>query len=187
MASDLQQEQQAHATAAAACGNGMDDVYARAYDDLRRLARQRLRRGGPLTLIDATSLVHEVYLRCRGGEQGRFVDTSHFMAHAARVMRSIIIDEIRRRRTLRRGGPMMLVTLNDEMIESLAKSDDDVERISEALDELALVDERATRVVEMRFFAGFSEREIGEALGVDERTVRRDWKKARMLLAVKLG
>lgn len=164
-----------------------DPLYRNAYETLRQLAHRRLRSREPLTLLDTTALVHEAYLRCQADSEPVFPSHGHFLAYAAQVMRSVIVDAIRRRRAQRRGGAQVHHSLNTSVAEQVASCDDDVIRISEALDELAQVDARAARVVEMRFFAGLQERDIAQALGIDERTVRRDWKKARLLLSAALA
>lgn len=164
----------------------IDEVVALLYPELHRLARARLAQSSTITLLDATSMVHEVFLRLHGSERIEADCRGQFMAYAAQVMRSVIIDCVRQRRAERRGGLAAHVTLSTDLIDRHANSDDDLERINEALDELQRTDPRLKTVVEMRYFAGFSEREIGAALGVTERTVRRDWERARLLLSVAL-
>jgi RNA polymerase sigma factor (TIGR02999 family) len=163
-----------------------DQVVAFLYEDLRRMAHSRLQRSGDLTLLDTTALVHETYLRLQRAGQVEFVDRKHFLAYAAQVMRTIVIDAVRARRADRRGGDVMHVTLNTEVGESVAIAGEDVLRVHEALDELAHIDARLGRVVEMRYFGGLSELEIADCLGVTERTVQRDWRKARLLLSTVL-
>jgi RNA polymerase sigma factor (TIGR02999 family) len=127
-------------------------------------------------------LVHESYLRLQRVGQLDFADRKHFLSYAAKVMRSIVIDTVRARLAERRGGHVVHVPLDVEGGEPVATSDEDVLRVHEALDELAHLDVRLGKVVEMRYFGGLSEAEIAECLGVTERTVQRDWQKARMLL-----
>jgi RNA polymerase sigma factor (TIGR02999 family) len=173
--------------AGAGDGEAADQVVALLYGDLRRLARSRLRRSGDLTLLDTTSLVHESYLRIQHSGELDFADRQHFLGYAAKVMRSIVIDLVRAAQAERRGGGEALhVTLNTEIGESLARPEDEVLRVHEALDELAQVDARLAQVVEMRYFAGLTEHEIAECLGVTERTVQRDWQKARLFLSLAL-
>jgi RNA polymerase sigma factor (TIGR02999 family) len=157
------------------------------YQDLRQMARSRLRAHQPMTLLDTTALVHESFLRLTKAGRVDVSDRNCFLGYAARVMRSVIVDFVRRKQAERRGGGQLHVTLNTDVAGSVATSEDDVLRISEALDELALAAPRAVQVVEMRYFAGMTEREVAEALGVTERTVRRDWEKARLLLHAALG
>lgn len=156
------------------------------YPELRRLARSKLAAGGRHTLLDTHALVHEVYLRMRPA-LAAVDDREHFLAYAASTMRSVIIDFVRRRNAQRRGGDVEHVTLDTRAAESLGASDDEILAVHEALQKLAEVDERLVRVVEMRYFAGLTDAEIGTALGVTDRTVRRDWDRARLLLAQMLG
>lgn len=157
------------------------------YAELRRLARSRLASGGRHTLLDTSALVHEAFLRMQRGGGVALNDREHFMAYAATTMRSIVIDFVRRRSADRRGGDAEHVTLDTRAAESLGSSDDEILAVHEALETLAKVDQRLVRVVEMRYFAGLTDAEIGAALGVTDRTVRRDWERARLLLAEMLG
>ena len=159
-----------------------DSLFAVLYADLRKLARSRLRQNETLTLLDTTSLVHESYLRLLNARELEFADRGKFFAYAATVMRSIVVDEVRKRNAERRGGSAEHVELDTAAVESLAHEDEQVIRVHEALGELSALDPRLARVVEMRYFAGLSEVDIASALGVTERTVRRDWDKARTLL-----
>jgi RNA polymerase sigma factor (TIGR02999 family) len=109
-------------------------------------------------------------------------DRAHFLAYAARVMRAIIVDFVRQRLAHRRGGGSQQVPLQTDIAASVPTREETVLRVNEALEALAKVDERLVQVVEMRYFAGVSEQDIAVALGVTERTVRRDWQKARLLL-----
>ncbi len=161
-----------------------EQVMAALYADLQRVARSRLRRSGDLTLLDTTSLVHESYLRMQRSGELDFSDRKHFLAYAARVMHTIVIDMVRARQAdCRGGGEALHVTLNTEIADGVAQSDDEILRVHDALHDLAAVDERLARVVEMRYFGGLNEAEIAECLGVTERTVQRDWQKARLFLA----
>lgn len=160
-----------------------DALFQSLYQDLRRLARARLRRSEGVTLLDTTALVHESWLRLREMDAAQLAGGSgQFLAYASRVMRFVVIDFVRQRHAERRGGDQLHITLNTEVAESAALEDDSVLRIHEALEELAQVDERLVRIVEMRCFGGLDEQTIAEALGVTDRTVRREWQKARMML-----
>jgi RNA polymerase sigma factor (TIGR02999 family) len=161
------------------------ELFALMYQDLHRLAHARLQRNEPITLLDTTSLVHETYLRVLKSGRVEIAERPRFLAYAAQVMRSIIVDFVRQRHAERRGGNDPRVPL-DSVAELVPSAEDEVLRVSEALNELAKVDERLAKVVEMRYFGGFTEDDIGLALGVNERTVRRDWQKARMLLSLAL-
>jgi len=157
------------------------------YGELRRLARSRLSGGGRHTLLDTAALVHEAYLRMQRGGGVELKDREHFLAYAATTMRSVVIDFVRRRNAERRGGDVQHVTLDTRAAEVLGAEDDEILAVHEALETLATVDARLVRVVEMRYFAGLTDAEIGAALGVTDRTVRRDWERARLLLADLLG
>lgn len=157
------------------------------YNELRRLARSRLAAGGRHTLLDTASLVHEAYLRMQRDGGVTLNDREHFLAYAATTMRSVVIDFVRRRNADRRGGGMEHVTLDTRAAEQLGASDDEILAVHDALETLAKVDPRLVSVVEMRYFAGLSDAEIASALGLSDRTVRRDWDRARLLLAEMLG
>lgn len=163
----------------------LDALYADAYRELRRLARARLHGGGRNTVLDTTALVHESYLRLARHGEVEFADRLRFMVYAGRVMRSVIIDLVRERQAERRGGDAAHVTLTTQLGEHIAADAGEAEilRVHEALDELAKLDARMAQVVELRYFAGMTELEIAQALGVTDRTVRRDWQQARMFLA----
>jgi RNA polymerase sigma factor (TIGR02999 family) len=159
----------------------LDAFFALHYEDLRQIAHGRLRRSEKITLLDTTALVHESYLRLLKAKHIELDGESQFMAFAARIMRSIIVDFVRSRRAERRGGDKTRVTLSEEIAEGRG-SVDEILRVNDALDELAKVEGRLVKVVEMRYFGGMEEREIATALGLTDRTVRRDWEKARVLL-----
>ncbi len=160
----------------------VDQLFAAMYPELRQFAHARLRHSEQITLLDTTSLVHESYLRFLKAGRVEVKDQSHFLAYASCVMRSVIVDLVRQRRTDRRGGGEIHVTLDTGIAESAHVSEDEILQINEALDDLAKVDARMVKVVEMRYFAGLHEQDIAASLGVTERTVRRDWEKARLLL-----
>jgi RNA polymerase sigma factor (TIGR02999 family) len=162
----------------------MDASYEELYADLRRLAHSRLRHAEPITLLDTTSLVHESYMKLLQARGVTACERSQFLAYASCTMRSIIVDFVRRRRAERRGGGNPHVPI--ETADALQATEDEIVRVSEALDELQKVDERLVKVVEMRYFAGLSDAEIAESLGITDRTVRRDWKRARLLLSLAL-
>ena len=157
-----------------------DRLIAHLYGDLRRLAHSRLRRARHCTLLDTTALVHEAYLRFHKAGYVQIADRSHFLAYAARAMRSIVVDFVRRR-----GAARLEACDAGDLPDpsSLDAGESEILRVDEALRELAAVSERLVKVVEMRYFGGMKELEIAEALSLTERTVRRDWEKARLLLA----
>ena len=156
------------------------------YDDLRRLARSRLRQHQTMTLLDTTSLVHESYLRLVGNASLDIENRHHFFAYAARVMRSVIVDFARARQAERRGGDAEHVVIDTALSNKLAMPENDVLRVHEALEVLGQADKRLAQIVEMRYFAGMTEVEIAEVLGLSDRTVRRSWEKARLLLIAAL-
>jgi RNA polymerase sigma factor (TIGR02999 family) len=160
-----------------------DALFAATYADLRRLARARLRASGPQATLDTSSLVHESYLRFAAAGRLRIEDRGHFMRWAGRVMRSVIVDFARRRQAGRRGGDLVRVTLTEHLAAASLAPEDEILRVHEALDRMAELDGRLAQVVELRYFSGMTDEEIAEALGVTDRTVRRDWEKARLLLS----
>ena len=150
------------------------------YAELDQLARSRLRRD-QYTMLDASGLVHEVYLRMAQQEQLPGSDRRAFMAYASRVMRSVIIDYVRAREAERRGGGLKMLTLNTG-IEARALTEPDLLSLGDALDSLQRIDDRAHWVVEMRYFGGMEIEEIAEVLEISPATVKRDWQKARAYL-----
>jgi RNA polymerase sigma factor (TIGR02999 family) len=158
-----------------------DRLVALVYEDLRRIARRQLGRWRPGYTLNSTGLVHEAYLKMVDQSRASWQDRSHFFAVSARAMRQIIVDHARHRGRQKRGGDRKLTTLDDDM-NPIAADADRILLIHDALDRLTTVDARLTQVVECRFFAGFSEEETAEILGVTSRTVRRDWLRARAWL-----
>jgi RNA polymerase sigma factor (TIGR02999 family) len=162
-------------------GEAVDALYAATYPDLQRLARSRLRACRRPTLLDTGSLVHESYIRFAAARHVTLEDRVHFMRWAVCVMRSVIVDFARRRLAARRGAGAVRVTLDVEHA-AAAGGESEILDVHQALERIAAVDPRLSQVVEMRYFGGMTEPEIAQALSVTERTVRRDWQKARMLL-----
>ena len=159
-----------------------DKLFAAAYSELRKLARSRLRDGGRNTFLETTALVHESYLRFIKTGQLRIEDRRAFFGYASKVMRSVIIDSVRERQAERRGGDLAEMTLDTQVAADLPPGEAEIMHVHEALLALEQAEPRLAQVVEMRYFGGYSELEIAEVLGVTERTVRRDWDKARLLL-----
>lgn len=156
------------------------------YNEMRRIARSRLA-GGHYTMLDTTALVHESYLRLRNVNRMDVKDEEHLLAYATTTMRSVVVDYVRQRKAARRGGGAAHEPLDQQQPEDLGVSDEEVLGVHEALEALADVDARLVRVVEMRYFGGLTDDEIGRALGITDRTVRRDWDRAKLLLAGLLG
>jgi RNA polymerase sigma factor (TIGR02999 family) len=165
----------------------MDPITPELYAELRRLARSRLAAGGRHVLLDTTSLVHESFLKLQGAGRLRMEDKNHFLAYAATAMRSVVIDYVRRRGSEKRGGGAEHVTLDTDVAEQLGASDEEIVEVHNALESLEKVDPRLVKVVEMRYFAGLTDAEIGAALDITDRTVRRDWDRARLLLLGMMG
>jgi len=163
-----------------------DELFSRLYDELRRLAHQRVTFAARNTLLDTSALLHETYLRMAKGNDLRFDDRGRYFAYASQVMRGVVVDFARARSAQRRGGGRAMVTLDTDIIDAAAADEQQILRIHEALDELLCIDERLVRVVEMRYFAGLTDQEVASALDVSDRTVRRLWEKARFLLAAAL-
>jgi RNA polymerase sigma factor (TIGR02999 family) len=156
------------------------------YTELQQLAHRRLRKAERITILDTTELVHECYLRLLKVGRLTVADRAHFLAYSARTMRSIIVDFVKQRRANRRGGGARDLTLDTDMIQTLHASEEENMRVNEALEDLAKSDARLVQVVEMRYFAGLTEEEIASSLGITDRTVRRTWQKARLLLGAVL-
>ena len=157
-----------------------ESLFTALYADLRRLARQELSRRGAGVTLTATALLHEAYLEISKRDGAMFVDRARFMAYASRVMRGLIIDYARARRAQKRGGQFEMTTLEAEPGQIV--DDRELVAISETLDELAAVDQALAEVVDLKFFCGFSFAEIAGMRGVSERTVQRQWDKARIYL-----
>lgn len=158
-----------------------DQLFSTLYDELHRMARRELsRRGGGVTL-GATTLLHEAYLDISDREGATFPDRNRFMGYAARAMRGLIIDYARRRQAQKRGGEFEITSLSTD-VAGAAPDGDELTRLSGALDELETTDARLARIVDLKFFGGFSFAEIGAMMDVSERTVQRDWQKARIYL-----
>ena len=159
----------------------LDRLMPVVYKDLREVARRQLAlRGGDGTL-SATGLVHEAYLKISRQDQMSWRDRQHFMAIAGLAMRHVLVDRAKARLTRKREGSARPVTLDEHLIAD-EQQPEALLQISEALERLAAEEPRLAKIVDCRFFGGFSETEIADALGVTVRTVQRDWVKARMLL-----
>jgi RNA polymerase sigma factor (TIGR02999 family) len=160
-----------------------DDLFVECYDVLRRMARGKLRSSRRDAVLDTTALVHESFLRIRQRGKLPVDNEARFLAYASRAMRSIVVDHIRRRHSERGGGGAMQITLTTGLFKDQMAGEDEVLKVHDALQDLDRVDPRMAQVVEMRYFGGLTETEIGTALGVSDRTVRRDWDQARLFLA----
>lgn len=164
----------------------LDRVLGTLYHELHAMARRQLA-GQYGHTLDATALVHEAYLKLIGRRDVQFDDRAHFFAYAASAMRSVVVDYARQRLAQKRGGDLHRVTELPEDIEGGLRLDEDMLGLDTALTRLAGVDAKLAQVVELRYFAGLSEQEIAELLKRSERSIRRDWQKARMFLLASLG
>jgi RNA polymerase sigma factor (TIGR02999 family) len=160
----------------------LDGLFRELYPELRRIARAKMRQTDQRVVLDTTSLVHECYLRLLGLERVAATDRAHFLAYAGRAMRCVVVDIAREHGAQRRGGDRRFVTLPTDAGAGIDSDEEQVLRIHEALEELAELDPRLVRVVEMRYFVGLGNAEIAAALGVGLRTVERDWERARSFL-----
>jgi RNA polymerase sigma factor (TIGR02999 family) len=160
-----------------------DRIFELMYPELRGVAHRRLSRHARDGALDTTALVNECYLKFMQRRQLAPGDRAHFLAYSATVMRSIIVDAARSARALRHGGDVAHVTLDTHVGDSVGDAAEQILDVDEALGKLAQIDPRLASVVEMRYFGGMTDLEIADNLGLTDRTVRRDWEKARLLLA----
>jgi RNA polymerase sigma factor (TIGR02999 family) len=156
-------------------------LFTALYTELHRVARRELARHGWGVSLGATSLLHEAYLDLARRDSAHFPDRHRFMAYAARVMRGLIIDYVRNRQALKRGGQFELTTITTDVAATIV-SERELSEVSDALDELAQTEPLLAEVVDLKFFCGFSFAEIAVIKGVSERTVQRSWQKARIYL-----
>lgn len=166
-------------TADGASAQQREQLFAALYQELHHMAQRELRRNAAVTL-SPTTLLHEAYLNISQRDSAPFTDRARFMAYAARAMRGLLIDYLRSRQAQKRGGEFTITSLTTEGPELPA--DSDMKRLGDALDELAVVEPRLAECVDLKFFCGFSFLDIASMRSVTERTVRRDWEKARILL-----
>ena len=165
-------------------GQASEALFAALYRELRGLARRELARSGPGSSLGVTSLLHEAYLDIAQREGIAFPDRARFLAYAARVMRGLIIDGLRRRQARKRGGGFEITSIEGKDVGDAASPGDadEMERLGRALDELAAVEPAIAHVVDLKFFCGFTFVEIASLQGLSERTVQRHWDKARIYL-----
>jgi RNA polymerase sigma factor (TIGR02999 family) len=154
-------------------------LFASLYSELRQLAERQLRRNGGAP-ISPTTLLHEAYLGIRGRD-AVFPDRERFIGYAARVMRGLIIDFVRDRRALKRGGDFQITQLPTQLPEP-GEDETELSRLSDALDELATRDAKLAELVDLRYFCGYTFEEIAAQRGTSIRTVKRNWEKARAYL-----
>lgn len=160
--------------------NAAAQLFATLYAELHRLAERQLRANASGLTLSATTLLHEAYMDLARGN-AHFPDRARFFAYASRAMRGLIIDAVRERRALKRGGMFHLTTLVTAIAEEVPQSDD-MGRLSDALDELVRTDAPLGELVDLKYFCGLTLGEIAALRQVSERTVQRDWEKARLFL-----
>lgn len=160
-----------------------DQLFALLYHELRRLAEHHLRRGGSELTLGPNTLLHEAYLNMSGRDGVAFADRSRFLAYASRAMRGLAIDYARRRRAKKRGR-LLEITLagDDQLAAGDSQPSEELARLGDALEELAALEPALAELVDLHFFCGFSFAEIAALRGVSDKTVQRDWRKARLLL-----
>ena len=170
-------------SADAADPQAAERLFALLYHELHRLAEHHLRRQGRTLTLGSTTLVHEAYLNMAGRDSVAFPDRSRFLAYASRAMRTLVIDYARSRRARKRGRDLEITLVGDEPPTAVAqRTAEELERLSDGLGELASLDPALASLVDLHFFCGLSFGEIAALRGVSDKTVQRDWRKARMLL-----
>jgi len=167
-----------------------DALFAALYDELHRLAAVQLRRAGSDLSLGATTLLHEAYLSLAGHDRAKFPDQAQFLGYAARAMRSLVIDYARRGMAQKRGGGAFEITLTNSLNGNpLTRASEvtELEQLSDALDQLAQLEPALAQLVDLHFFCGYSFVEIADLQGLSDRTVQRQWRKARLLLQHTIG
>ena len=159
-----------------------DKLFAVLYDELHRIAEYTLQRAGSSLTLGTTTLLHEAYLNIAGRENIAFAERSRFLAYASRAMRGLIIDYARRRRAKKRGRQFEITLAEEESSAQPMQNAAELERLGEALDELGQFEPALAELVDLHFFCGFSFAEIAAIRAVSERTIRRNWRKTRLLL-----
>jgi RNA polymerase sigma factor (TIGR02999 family) len=157
------------------------DLFAALYNDLCRLARREVRRNGAQDLLGTSTLVHEAWLDISHRRGLSFDEPGRFLAYATQTMRGLVIDRVRSRQAQKRGGGLLITSLDTDTAEQIAQPEL-LQGISETLDELAVLEPDLAQVVDLKFFCGFTLAEVAQIQGVSERTVQRQWEKARLLL-----
>jgi RNA polymerase sigma factor (TIGR02999 family) len=160
---------------------GQSALFVSLYEQLRAIARRELRRSSGSVALSATTLLHEAYFKMKERPDAAFPDEPHFLAYAARAMRTLVIDYARSRQAEKRGGAFHITRLPTEVPEQQTEASD-LERLGTAIDALAVHDSALAQLVDLKFFCGYSLIEIAAMRGISERTAQRDWDKARMLL-----
>jgi len=165
---------------------GADEMFVAVYGRLKAMAGRQLSRGARNTL-DTTAVVHELYLRMSANRELRFEQPMQFFAYAARALRHLLADRARGRLSQRAGGDWARVTMNDDSDQFAIESAEEALGFEEVLLRLEQTDARAARIVELIFFAGLTQEQVAEVLGLNRRTIGRDWRFARAFLKAELG
>jgi RNA polymerase sigma factor (TIGR02999 family) len=160
--------------------SAQEKLFVALYSELHGLAKRQLARQGAPVTLSTTTLLHQAYLEMSEKEGTSFPDRARFMAYAARVMRGLIIDYYRSRQAQKRGGQFEITSITSDV--ENASTDHELTQLSEALDELAKTEPVLAEIVDLKFFCGFTFAEIGAMKGTAERTVQRQWEKARIYL-----
>jgi RNA polymerase sigma factor (TIGR02999 family) len=169
-------------TSPAASALPTKDLFAALYGELHKIAEHNLRRGGNELTLGPTTLIHEAYLSVANGDAA-FVDRPRFLGYASRAMRGLVIDYVRRRQAKKRGRQLEITLTGQEAhSEEVERAAADLEQLGDALEELSAVEPALADLVDLHFFCGYTFTEIAIMRGVSERTVQRDWRKARLLL-----
>jgi RNA polymerase sigma factor (TIGR02999 family) len=158
-----------------------EQLFASLYDELRRIAQRELRKRGQSLTLGATTLLHEAYLNISDRDGVAVADRARFLAYAARAMRGLVIDYARARQALKRVGEFEITSMPTEAPDAAADHHE-LERIGEAVGALEAIDPDLAQVVDLKFFCGYTFGDIAAMRGVSERTVQRDWEKARIFL-----
>lgn len=170
-------------TAAAGAPDAASELFAALYRELHAVAERQLRGQGAELTLGTTTLLHEAYLNISAREGVRFASRTEFLSYAARAMRGLMIDYTRKRRARKRGGEFRITSPGADLADAAGReSVEELERLGEALDALAEVNPGLANLVDLHFFCGFSFAELARLRDVSERTVQRDWRKARLLL-----
>ncbi len=160
----------------------MNELFDLVYDDIHRLAHAQLRRLRPGDTINTTGLVHKLYIKLVDQSKAKFENRAHFFCVAAKAMRHIIYNYAKRKTAQKHGGGLRRINLEDIALATEEQAEVIV-ALDESMQRLAVMNERLSKVVELRFYGGMTEREIGHVLQINERTVRRDWSKAKIMLS----
>jgi RNA polymerase sigma factor (TIGR02999 family) len=158
-----------------------EHLFTSLYEELHRIARRELRRQGSALTLGPTTLLHEAYINFGERRGVEFPDRARFLAYASRAMRGLIIDYARNRQALKRGSAFEITTLPTEVPENVADFAQ-LQRLNDAVEHLAAAEPRLAQVVDLKYFSGFSFADIAAMWGISERTVQRDWEKARLFL-----